>query len=277
MDRSRLQLDAERCWETELGAWIPGERVVFRGKDLFEDLQHLGWTGLLLFGVTGRLFDSNQISFLEGLTTLCASFPDPRIWNNRVAALAGTAGSTAALGVAAATAVSEAEVYGGRVTIWAADFLALLDAELERGVKLEQVIENELERRGGIPGFGRPVVRKDERIDPVMALAERHGLARGKHVNRVFEIEQVLTKKQTLLAMNVGALWAAFTADLGLSPEESHRMATQVFLPGLLPCYVHASSKPEGAFFPLRCEGIRYEGRPRRALSEGYKTRGERI
>ena len=36
------------------------------------------------------------------------SYPDARIWNNRVAALAGSARSTGNLGVSAALAVSEA-------------------------------------------------------------------------------------------------------------------------------------------------------------------------
>ena len=50
------------------------------------------------------------------------SYPDARLWNNRVAALAGTARSTGTLGIAAALAVSEAKIYGGAHNLRAANF-----------------------------------------------------------------------------------------------------------------------------------------------------------
>ena len=93
--------DYEDNWETGLGAWFPGERVVFRGMDLFSDLKDMPWMGLLLFGITGRIFNKSQIQLFEAIWTISVSFPDPRLWNNCIAALAGSARSTAHLGVSA--------------------------------------------------------------------------------------------------------------------------------------------------------------------------------
>ena len=116
-------LDAENNWETDLGAWFPGERVVFRGKDLFQELGNSSWMGLLLFGITGREFNEKQIRLFEGIWTICSSYPDPRIWNNRVAALTGTVRSTSTLAVSAGNAVSEALIYGRRPVTYSIDFM----------------------------------------------------------------------------------------------------------------------------------------------------------
>ena len=52
-----------------------------------------------------------------------SSFPDPRIWPNRVAALVGTVRSTVNLGISSATAVSEATIYGEKAIVMATNFI----------------------------------------------------------------------------------------------------------------------------------------------------------
>ncbi|MFK7815408.1 MAG: hypothetical protein AB8B92_03650 [Gammaproteobacteria bacterium] len=83
-------LDSEICWETDIGFLFPGERVDIRGKDLFSEYSNKPWMELLLFGVTGREFSAEQIQLFEGIWNISTSYPDPRIWNNRVSALAGS-------------------------------------------------------------------------------------------------------------------------------------------------------------------------------------------
>src|SRR5437899_2981488 len=97
---------------TRVGGAFVGERVVFRGHDLHADLRALDWLELYVFGITGRRFTPPQLELLHAIWVY-TSYPDARIWNNRVAALAGSARSTPALGMAAAIAVSEASLYGG--------------------------------------------------------------------------------------------------------------------------------------------------------------------
>ena len=154
-----------------MGASFPGERVVLRGKDLFHDLGHLGWMELLLYAITGRMFSDRQVRLFQVFWTLSASYPDPRVWNNRVAALAGTARSTAAMAISAGNAVSEAVIYGQRPIIRSIDFLSRTQKQLDAGADLKDLIIAELKKHRCMAGYGRPVTRKDERLEPVMARA----------------------------------------------------------------------------------------------------------
>jgi hypothetical protein len=49
-------------------------------------------------------------------------------------------------------------------------------------------------------------------------------------------------------------------ADEGYSPDDHYHLATLAFTAGVIPCFIDASKKPEGAFFPLRTSRINYEG-----------------
>lgn len=257
-------LEHEQHWVTAMGAWFPGERVVFRGKDLFSQLNRTSWMELLLYGITGRRFDDRQLRLFEGIWTLCTSYPDPRLWNNRIAALAATARSTAALGIAAATAASEASIFGGRPVIQSIDFLLRARQRLERGEPLDAVVRSELKARRGIAGYGRPLVRTDERIAPVMALAGELGFSQGEYVKLAFDVERVLRAGRWRFRMNVAALLAGLAADQGLSRREYSQYMVLCFSAGMFPGYIEAMHKPEGAFFPLRCARVCCRGKPRR-------------
>ena len=258
-------LASENCWRTRMGIWLPREgRVIFRGRDLFAELGHLPWMALLLYGITGRILDPKQIRLFEGIWSLCTSYPDPRLWNNRVAALAGTSRSTAALGVAAATAVSEASIYGRRPDIRAVDFLYRAKEKVDQGAPLEEIIKNELKRYRTLPGFGRPITRRDERISVLLALAKDLGLADGPYVALAFRIQESLANSRLRMQMNVAALGAALAADQGLSPRETYHYTLLSFSVGLVACYLGAFENPEGTFFPLRCSTVSYRGSPAR-------------
>lgn len=257
-------LEHEDHWVTSMGAWFPGERVVFRDKDLFDELNDISWMGLLLYGITERFFDENQLKLFEGIWVLCTSYPDPRLWNNRVAALAGTSRSTGELAISAANAVSGASIYGHRPIIRAIDFLFRAKELLQQGANLTELVRVELKKYRGIAGFGRPLVRGDERIQPLMSLAEKLGLANGKYVQLAFAIEEILSQGRWRLQMNIAALAAALGADQGLSRREYSQYLTLCFSAGIVACYIDAVGKSEGIFFPIRCQKIRYFGTRRR-------------
>jgi hypothetical protein len=64
--------------------------------------------------------------------------------------------------------------------------------------------------------------------------------------------------------MNIAAFSAALAADQGLSSHEHYCYLTLGFSGGMFPCYIDALKKAEGTFFPLTCDRIQYEGKPRR-------------
>lgn len=258
----------EDNWETRMGAWFPGERVVFRGKDLFTDVGQQRWMGLYLYGITGRFFTDQQLDLFEGIWTLSVSYPDPRIWNNGVAALAGSTRSTQTLAIAAAIAVSEATLYGHRANIGAIDFLIKTRAAIDTGATLEDLVRSYLDKHRNIPGYGRAVIRSDERIGPLLDLATRLGLATGAHTRLAFEVEQVLVRGRWRRNMNITGLAAALAADQILTPFEYYCYLTPCFIAGMAPCAIESAEKPEGAFMPLRCSRIAYRGKPHRPWNE---------
>lgn len=249
---------------TKVGACWPGTRAVFRGHDLHQDLRNADWLELYLFGITGRRFTPQQVKLLHGIWVL-TSYPDARIWNNRVAALAGSSRSSPVLGLTAALAVSEARIYGGGPGLRAIDFFQRATKALASGQTLRDFIAGELASRH-IYGYGRPIDSCDERLPWLTRLAKEQGLDQGQHFNMAFEVEKILLEMgKANLRMNYAGLTAALGADLGLTPREFHLFRVPMFLAGMPPCWVEAADKPEGTLFPTPCGGIAYEGVPTRA------------
>lgn len=248
--------------ETSAGACYPGSHAIFRGHDLHRDLKELDWIDLYVFGITGRRLTPAQIEMLHALW-VCTSYPDTRLWNNRVAALAASARSSANLGVCAALAVSEATVYGGGAGLRAIDFLQRAVEAVAAGVDLAPLVLAEA-RAHRVYGYGRPLNSIDERLPWIMALATRLGLDSGPHLKLAFEVEQHLLPHYPQLRLNYAALHAALIADMGLTARQYQLLRIPTFLAGMPPCVVEAAGKPEGALFPTPCAGVAYEGVARR-------------
>lgn len=258
-------LQSEDHWVTDVGGFILGERVVYRGKDLFHELSDMSWMGLFLYGICGRFFDEKQIKLFEGLWLLAVSYPDPRIWINRVAALAGTVRSTSTIGTCASLAVGEATIYGHRAAVGAIDFLLSTRKKLDEGAELEKLVKAELKTHRAVFGFGRPQTSKDERIAPILKLAKSLGYGGGPHVKLAFEVENLLHNSRRRLNMNVAGIMAALCADQGISTREYAYGLAPSFLAGVVPCQLDAANKPEGTFLPIRCSRLDYDGpAPRR-------------
>jgi hypothetical protein len=248
---------------TRVGACWPGQRAVFRGHDLHRDLDGIDWLELYLFGLTGRRFDAPQMKLLHGIWAM-TSYPDTRLWNNRVGALAASARSSSVLGLSAAIAVTEAGIYGGGPGIRAIDFFIRAGQATAAGRDIEEVVATELASRR-ILGYGRPINSNDERLPTLVALAEAQGLADGRHYRLAFAVQEILLRHKPFLKMNFAALTAALAADLGFTPRQYHLFNILKTLAGIPPCIVEAADKPAGALFPTPCSGVVYEGVARRA------------
>lgn len=261
--RQLLEETAGRI-KTRMGAAFVGTRAVFRGHDLHADLKDMDWVELYVFGITGRRFSKNQLRLMHAIWVY-TSYPDARIWNNRVAALAGTTRSSGNLGTSAALAVSEASIYGRGIDIRAARFLAKTRERIERGSTLDECVREELQLHRGIAGYGRPIAAGDERIAPMLRLARELGLDQGPHLQLARSVEDFLQQGRWRLRMNYAALSAALTADMGLTPREHYLFGFPAFLAGMQPCFIEASEQPAGTLLPMSCETIAYEGPAKRS------------
>ncbi len=260
MSKKSPLINYEENWVTAMGAWFPGERVVLRGRDIFSEFKAFTWMQFLLFAITGREFNRKQGKLFEGIWRISASFPEPRIWNNRVASLAGTTRSTGNLAIAASIAVSEARNYGQVPLTKVCDFLINCRVKVDNGEDLEGIIKRELKNQRWLAGFGRPIINKDERVDPLLELAKDLGFHSGKHLSLLLKIEEILKKSRYRFKMNIAAVDAALASDQGLNAREFYHFMTLCFTAGFFPCYIDSSMEPEGALFPLRCDRIFYKG-----------------
>ena len=249
----------EDNWQTSMGGWFPGEDVFLRGKSVLTELNNKRWMEYLLFANTGK--DSPEIArFYEAMWLISSSFPDPRIWNNRISALAGTARSTGALAATGTLAVTEATVYGLKPIKGAADFFKRAQERLDSGEELSSIVQDELKRFRSVYGYGRPLVKDDERIKPMMEYARSIGFGDGKYIRLAFEVERYFGTTRLKYRMNIAAVCAALMADAGMTPTEFYHMATLAFTAGAMPCYIDAVEKDEGCFFPLQTSRIEYKG-----------------
>jgi len=260
-------------WTTEMGGWQPGKEVILRGRSLLSDLDSLTWMGLVIFTITGEIPKPKQVRLYEGIWLISTSFPDPRLWNNRVAALACSVRSTPALGISAGIAVSEATIYGHRPLVACFELLHKVKHELDKGDKLSELLQalysTTTEHRPGfgkvrqpakIPGFGRPITPVDERIQPLKKRARECDCHEGDMFRLAFSIESELLKIAPELKMNIALLMAALCADQGMSSRQFYYFITLCFSAGILACGIDAEQHKEGSFFPLPCKAIHYHG-----------------
>ena len=249
--------------KSRVGAFFAGSHVVFRGFRLHTELNNMDWVELYLFGITRRRFSKEQLKLFHALWVY-TSYPDARVWNNRVAALAVNVRSTPSLGMAAALAVSEASIYGRGIDKRVITFLIHVEQELKNGISIEQCVLEEKERHRYIAGYGRPLSSGDERNIPILELAKKLGLDNGIYLQTAFQLDSYLSSSQWAICINYGAVAAALAADMGLSPDEYYLFMFPAFLAGMPPCVIDTAAKPEGILFPVSCADIIYTGQAKR-------------
>ncbi len=245
---------------TSAGAAFPGERAVFRGRDIHAEVMHdTSWLQLQAYGAGAEL-TTDQAALLDTFW-VNTSYPDARVWNNRVASLAGSMRSTSALALSAAHAVSEASIFGRRIDWKAITFLQRVMDGVRAGQSIQECVDEHLRTQGKIAGYGRPLHNGDERIPAMMAEAEKYRLHDGAFVRLAFEIEEYLATTGKPLAINASALVCAFGLDFGMTPRQWTIMLYPVFLAGMTPCYLEAlEDKPIGAAFAARVDQVDYTG-----------------
>lgn len=253
---------------SRVGGVFPGERAVFRGYDIHRELKEMNWVEMLYFSASNKRYTPAQVRVLNAMSTY-TSYPDTRIWNNRVAALAGTARSTGNLAVSAAVAITEAKLFGGQSIYRALDFLWQAKDCCDKGDDLSKFVAGYLSKNRSIAGFGRPFINRDERMAPMLLLLAEEGFDNGFFIQLAKQVEEILRANRWRYRMNYAGLTAAICGDFGLAPNEYYLAASPAFVAGMIPCYMEACEKPAGAIMPMVSEDISYVGPAQRHWSCG--------
>ncbi|MEW6221094.1 MAG: hypothetical protein AB1634_16390 [Thermodesulfobacteriota bacterium] len=253
------------------GGWVVGEAVYSHGYSLLEDLAgRASYMQVLVLHGTGRLPERRLADWLEALF-VCMSYPDARIWCNQMGSLAGTMAAGPAAGLCAGILASDSRLYGPGTQAAGVAFITAAVQERQQGVSAKEIVARQPVRIPGgppvLPGYVRPVASGDERIAAMERVTADLGFPRGAHLSLAFEIEAVMLERFGE-GMNLLGYTTAFLCDQGWSAQEQYRVLSPMVAAGVLACYVEAADDPPGAFFPLRCEDIDYQGPAPRPVSD---------
>jgi len=254
------------CITSKSGGWTIGGETTMHGYNIQQQLGvHASWMQTMLLSVTGRLPPISHAYFIEKVFIL-TGYPDARLWCNRVAALAGSAKCTATSSYCAGVTSAEAMLYGRQADYKAASLLLKAKQICDRGGEeaLSHFVIGQLKEKRAVYGFGRPLLKADERITPLSNEATRLGIDKGDHLTVALKIEQYLKKYKMI--MNYGGYVMAHLLDLNYSPKEIYRLLSLAFYTGIVPCYIEAFENEPSTFLPIACEDILYEGREERDI-----------
>lgn len=250
------------------GGWKIGSGVQNCGYDMMNDLVgKVSYMQVVVLNATGRLPTKELADWVEAIH-ICLSWPDPRIWCNRIGALAGSnktsAVSASCLGVLAAESTS----YGIKPLLNGVEFIEHAYKQISLGSSVEEFIAIETKKFGGKPnlmGYARPIAKGDERIPAMEKVTEKLGFPIGKHLTLAYQIESKLNEKYDE-TMNINGYVSAFLADQGYSPVEVYRIFSSVVLSGVTACYIDTADRTEGSFAPLKTDDVVYKGAPLRRV-----------
>jgi hypothetical protein len=255
------------------GGWIIGKGVFNQGYSMLDELVgKISYFQLLIFNITGKLVSENLAKWIEAFYQT-VSWPDPRIWCNQIAALAGTAKTGPVSAIAAGVLASDSKLYGPGVIEPIAKFLIETESKRSSGEDLVELLEKYLANKrkkvgdkAVVIGFSRPIATGDERVPILKNIARELDLVKGAHEILAENIHNYVHKKYAE-GINVGGFVAALLVDQGFNIKEIYRLTTFAASAGIHACYAEYFDKPENHFLPMRCEDIEYNGPAPRNLT----------
>lgn len=249
------------------GGWTLGEGVSNQGYSMLDELVgKASFFQVLMLNVTGNLPDARLAQWMEA-AFICLSWPDPRIWCNKIGALAGDARVAPMAAICAGTMASDSKLYGPGTVLDTLHFIAAARSASLEGRSMREFIEQQARVKGRlmVPGFARPIAKGDERVAAMRAVAEKLGFVDGPHLGISYEIESYLVQ-QYGESLNLAGYLAAFWLDQGLDNHQGYIVFSLCVNAGVHACYAEYRAKIPGSFLPLRCEDIEYIGVPERKV-----------
>lgn len=220
-----------------------GARIIVHGKDLHRDCLDMSFVHYLLFSATGRWFDARRARVLEQLW-IATGYPDARIWCNRIAGYLGSARVDPALAMSAALAASNSVAYGFGAVQGAYDVQAEIPSD---PAARERWLEQALESRRILPGYGRPVHGHDERVAVALKTLADAGLRAGPALAGAFWLRRRLGEAKGI-DINIAAVMAAVAIDFGITRQDYAAFMLLMLAPGYAAVYADQRARAPLAF-----------------------------
>lgn len=252
------------------GGWKIGEAVYCHGYNMLEEfIGHKSYFQVLILNATGRLVERRIADWFEAIF-ISMSWPDPRIWCNQIGALGGTMRTSIVAATTAGLLAADSRNYAQRTLAGGCQFISSALNAIKTGLSAEEFVLQQTAKTGISPnfmGYSRPVAKGDERVPAMERVSKDLKFPEGEHLTLAYEIEKVLLQRYDE-AMNLTGYASAFLCDQGFTGEEICRIGTIIVNSGVTACYTDTIERPAGAFLPMRCEDIDYQGPPPRALPD---------
>jgi len=259
-------------FRTSKGGWIIGEAVYNHGYSMMDDLVgHKTFFQVLVLNVTGRLAEKNLADWLEA-SFICLSWPDPRIWCNKVGTLAGTMQCSPAAAVSVGILAADSRMYASGALVAGAEFIIEAVEKKKAGLSVEEIVNAELEKKAKrsaakpvIMGYARPIATGDERVIAMERVTKTLGFEIGEHLSLAYEIDSYLQNNYKE-SINMLGYCVAFMVDQAFCNKEITRLFSTWVNSGVHACYAEARDRAPESFLPLRCDDIEYQGKIERPV-----------
>ncbi|MEX1056845.1 MAG: hypothetical protein WED11_03875, partial [Natronospirillum sp.] len=164
------------------GGWRIGQQVLSHGYDLMQEVVgQFSYMQVVLLNATGRMPSKELAQWFEACH-ICLSWPDPRIWCNRIGALGGSARVSAVAATCAGVMAADSRVYGIKPIIEGVELIRRAKVATDKGIAIDEFIASIVESKGGKPhimGYARPIVKGDERIEVMRRVTADLGYSEG--------------------------------------------------------------------------------------------------
>lgn len=248
------------------GGWVIGKGVYNQGYSMLDDLVgSLTLMQLHIFNISGRMLDKEDSEIIEACF-ICINWPDFRVWCNQIGAFGGNNGVDVMSSVTSGLLATNSTMYGvGTIkpiyTFIRDTYLKFLDGE-----NLENYITNYINKYKFVPGFYRPLVKGDLRIDAVERVRKEKKKSQGKYLEFIFQLNNVIVEIDNIHMINIGAYITAIMMDYEFTINETEEISSCATASGILACYNSVKVLPDNSFLPLRCDDIQYKGKTIRSL-----------
>ena len=180
------------------GGWKIGSGIETHGYSLLEEIHgKCSLFQVMILNVTGRLPERRLADMVEGVF-ICSSWPDPRIWCNKLGVFSAMTRTSATAAIAAGGLAGDSKLYGAGTGPSIEAFMTLADQLInEEDWSVADFMEAHAFKNGKLqaPGFARPLAKGDERVVAMRRYAKELGFDTGRFEDLANRMEDYLAEK----------------------------------------------------------------------------------